>query len=135
RRIYVSAYQAPTPAADGGQIPAASHLFRSDDDGMTFTDEPLTGFVYGAAPEVYLKAVDPANENIVYAVSLGSAPPSGDRLYRSSDGGGTFAEVLATTYAISDVVVRDPQHVIVATEFYTSFRSSDGGLTFQPLAG
>ena len=68
-------------------------------------------------------------------MAVGSTAVSGDRVYRSTDGGVTFGEVLATQYAISDIVVRDAQHVIVATQYDSSFQSGDGGVTFQRLVG
>jgi hypothetical protein len=77
-------------------------------------------------------------------VSEGANPPAGDRLYRSSDSGTTWTEVLAATASIHDVVIRDAQNVIVATQIGTgsmtsitggpSFASSDAGVTFTPLA-
>jgi len=74
-------------------------------------------------------------------VSEGANPPGGDRLYRTSDAGGSFTEVLATTDSIHDVVVLDAQHVMVATQVKgatsimggPAYESSDGGMTFPPL--
>ena len=49
--------------------------------------------------------VDPGNPDIVYLVSEGANPPSGDLLYRSSDGAMTWTMVLATTQPIRDRIV------------------------------
>jgi hypothetical protein len=86
-----------------------------------------------AARLIYVRAVSPADANVVFLQSLAAAPPIGDRLYRSIDGGLSFSEVLVTTDPITDVVVHDATTVIAATQS-GSFRSTDGGATFQPLA-
>ena len=132
-RIYVTGYQIAGSDADGGQRSPTAHLFRSDDDGLHWTEEPLAGLMYGSVPRIDVMAVSPANEDVVFLRSQGANPPVGDRLYRSVDGGISFAEVLATTDPIADVVARDTATVLVATAQTGSFRSRDGGATFQPL--
>ena len=67
--------------------------------------------------------VDPTNPDVVYVISQGANPPSGDKLYRSTDGGATLTEVLATTEPIRDVVIRDAQTVLVTT-------MTQSGMTF-----
>jgi hypothetical protein len=67
----------------------------------------------------------------VYIVSVGANGPEGDRLYRSTDGGTTFAEVLATSQPISNVLIRDATTVLAVSGSGT-FRSGDGGATFGP---
>jgi hypothetical protein len=131
-RLYASAYLIGGSDPDGGQRSPTAHLFRSDDDGAHWTEEPLAGVVYGSAPQIYVQAVSPADENVVFLQSLAANPPLGDRLYRSIDGGIHFAEVLATADPITGVLVHDANAVTVATQS-GSFRSIDGGATFQPL--
>jgi hypothetical protein len=132
-RLYASAYLIGGTDPDGGERSPTAHLFRSDDDGAHWTEQPLAGVVYGSAPQIYVRAVSPADENVVFLQSLAANPPLGDRLYRSIDGGISFAEVLATTDPITGVVVHDASTVIAATQS-GSFRSTDGGATFEPLA-
>ena len=125
RRVYIAGYQvAGTPTA---------HLLRSDDDGGHWTASPLAGVMYGGTPIVLVGAVDPQNPDLVYVLSLGANPPSGDRLYRSTDGGMTLAEVLSTTDPIRDVVVRDPANVVVATQNAGSYASTNAGVAFAPM--
>jgi hypothetical protein len=133
-RIYASAFQLGGVASDAGERAPTAHLFRSDDDGMQWTEQPLVGVVVGSSPELDVMAVSPANGDIVFMRSRAANPPIGDRLFRSIDGGATFTEVLATTGAIASVVVRDARPVLVATAQGGSFRSVDGGATFQRLA-
>jgi hypothetical protein len=134
-RIYVSGYAvATTPLPDGGQAPPVAHLERSDDDGSTWTDEPLAGVTYGPTPILMINAVDPNNADNVYVVSVGANPPNGDIVYRSSDGGVTLTNVLATTNTVSDIVVTSTTGVIVATQLGGSVVSSDGGMTFSTMA-
>ncbi len=133
--VYITGYQvAGTPQA---------YAYRTENGGMDWTPSPLTGVMYASTPVIRIKAVDPTNPDIVYMASEGANPPSGDRLYRSTDGGQTWTEVLATTSTIHDVVIRDAQHVIIATQIKTTssimggtaYQSSDGGMTFAPLDG
>lgn len=133
QRIYIGGYQVAGTLADGGQMSPTAHLLRSDDDGSHWTELPLTGVAYGSTPIVLVQAVDPHNPDVVYLVSVGANPPSGDRLYRSSDAGQTFGEVLATTDPIRDLVVRDAQNVLVATQLGGSFQSVNAGVAFSPM--
>jgi hypothetical protein len=136
QRIYLTSNEtAGTPAM---------HLFRSDDAGMMFTPEPLTGVTGGATPLALVAAVDPANADVVYMISVAASPPTGDILYRSTDGAVTFQPVLTTQNAIRDVVIADAQHVYVTTTVILAngseqggpaFSSTNGGATFGPLAG
>lgn len=134
-RVYITGYQvANTPAG---------YFYRSDNGGDDWTPSPLAGVTYAATPVLRARAVDPANPDIIYMSSEASNPPSGDRLYRSTDGGMTWTEVLATTAAIHDVLVRDATHVFVATQIRTStslvggttYQSVDGGTSFTPMTG
>ena len=133
-RLYASAYLIGGADPDGGQRSPTAHLFRSDDDGVHWAEQPLANLLYGSAPQLDVMAVSPVDENVVFLRSQAANPPVGDRLYRSIDGGATFTEVLAATAPITDVVVRDASAVVVATAQGGSFRSTDGGATFQPLA-
>ena len=73
-------------------------------------------------------AVSPADDRLVlYA--------GGGRLYRSSNGLATFAQVLQTTN-ISDIVFAssDPAIIYVVADGYLIFKSIDAGHTFAPIA-
>ncbi|MGE0869092.1 MAG: WD40/YVTN/BNR-like repeat-containing protein [Kofleriaceae bacterium] len=124
QRIYAAGYQVATQAK--------AHLMRSDNAGRAWTELPLAGLRYGATPIIYVSGVDPEDPDLVFVSSLGAQPPNGDRLYRSSDGGGSFVEVLATTDPIRDVVFGAGK-VIAATLAGGSFQSSDRGETFTRI--
>jgi hypothetical protein len=134
QRVYITGYQVAGALPDGGQMQPTAHLFRSDDDGAHWIESPLTGLQYGSTPIVLAVAVDRTNPDVLYLVSLGANQPGGDRLYRSTDGGMTLTEVLATIDPIRDVVIRDGQ-VLVATQTGGSFRSTNNGMTFAPMGG
>lgn len=127
RRIYVTGYEV-------GATPKA-HLRRSEDDGENWIPSNLSTMTFNATPIVMVVAVDRQNPQVLFVSSIGSNPPDGDRLYRSTDGGVTFAEVLATTQPIADVVIRDAMTTYVVAGKGGAFRSTDGGATFQPLLG
>lgn len=114
-RLSASAYLTGGPDPDGGQRSPTAHVFRSDNDGMRWAEEPLANLVYGPSPQLDIMAVSPIDENVVFLRSQGANPPLGDRLYRSTDGGVTFTEVLVTIDPIFDVVVHDATAVDVAT--------------------
>ncbi|MEO8699424.1 MAG: hypothetical protein ABI867_05245 [Kofleriaceae bacterium] len=118
QRVYIAGYEA-------GDTPVP-HFEITSDGGTTFTPSALATVAFGAAPILRVMAVDPANADIVYVRSEAANPPMGDRLYRSSDGGVTFAEVLATTDTIRDTVILPSGQVLVATQLGGLFRSTDG---------
>jgi hypothetical protein len=135
QRVYATGYQiAGTPTA---------YFYSTVNGGGAWTPSPLANVQYASTPVLLVKAVDPANADIVYMTSVGANPPSGDRLYRSTDGGMTFTEVLATTATIFDIVIRDANNVIIATQIQTAqavmggpaYVSSNGGVAFSELAG
>jgi hypothetical protein len=134
QRVYISGYQVAGTQPDGGQMPPTAHFLRSDDDGAHWTPSPLTGVMFGPTPIVLAAAVDPANPDVVYMTSLGANPPNGDRVYRSTDAGMTWAEVVATTDPVRDVVIRDANTVLVATQMGGSFMSTNGGVSFTAMA-
>lgn len=121
-RIYATGYQVAAHAT--------AHLYRSDDAGAAWTELPLS-IRYGATPVAYVVGVDPTNADVVYLTSGVANPPSGDRLYRSADGGKTFAEVLATTDPIHDVVFAS--HGVIVAAGRDAFEARDG-LAFTKLA-
>jgi hypothetical protein len=65
--------------------------------------------------------------------SVGANPPAGDRLYRSSDGGATWAEVLAARGPILDVALAPRSRVVVATLGGGAFVSDNGGAAFAAM--
>jgi hypothetical protein len=139
RRVYVTGYELTGASPDAGAPPPAPHVRRTDDAGAHWTDAPLAGVTYGPTPVVLVLAVDPRDAGVVYLASRGANPPSGDRLYRSADGGASFAEVLATADPVHDVVVLDAQAVIVATQTEAgqggaAYASADAGRRFTRMS-
>lgn len=132
--VYVAGYQvAPTPIA---------RLYRSDNAGEEWTEHPLVGeqpdpptMKFGSTPIVLVAAVDPQEPNIVYVTSLEANPPKGDLLYRSTDGGVTFTQVLATTDRIRDVFYATDGSIYVATLGNGGFHSTNRGVDFTALEG
>jgi len=133
QRIYASGYQVAGALADGGQMPPTAHFEITDDDGAHWTESPLAGVSVGSTPLVYAAGVDHGNPDVVFMSSVGANPPTGDRLYRSADGGMTWSEVLATTQPILDVTIEQAGTVLVATLGGGSFQSSPSGTTFAPM--
>jgi hypothetical protein len=131
-RVYITGYQvAPSPSA---------RFYRTDNAGGKWDPSPLANIMYAATPVLLVKAVDPTNADIVFMTSLGGNPPSGDRLYRSTDGGTTWTEVLATSATIHDVVIQG-ERVTVATQMQSAqalmggpaYQSTNSGVDFAQL--
>jgi hypothetical protein len=133
QRIYLTGYQVAGALDDGGQMPPTAHFAISDDDGATWTASPLAGVAFGSTPTVYVVGVDHTNPDIVLMSSRGANPPNGDRLYRSSDGGMTWTEVLVPIGPILDLTVSRSGNVRVAATG-GAYESTDRGATFGPMA-
>lgn len=133
QRIYATGYQVSGTAPDGGQLPPTAHFEISDDHGAQWTPSPLAGVQFGMTPLVQVVGVDRTDPDIVLMSSLAANPPSGDRLYRSTDGGMTWTEVLAAPGSILQVTAAQAGTVVVATLGGDAFRSVDRGATFEPM--
>jgi hypothetical protein len=134
-RIYATGYQVAGALPDGGQTPPTTHLEISDDTGAHWQESPLTGVGFGAMPLIYVLGVDPADPDVVLIASSLANASVGDRLYRSSDGGMTWTDVLDTASPIIDLAFEQTGIVMVATLGAASVQSADRGASFQPLAG
>jgi hypothetical protein len=133
-RIYATGYQVAGMADDGGQMPPTAHFLISDDGGDAWTPSPLAGVRYGPTPIVLVVGVDRTNPDIVIMISTSGNRPEGDLLYRSTDGGVTWAEVLASPEPILDVTLTDAGGVLVATLGGATFQSTDHGASFAAMA-
>ncbi len=140
-RIYLTGYQVAGTLPDGGQAMPTAHLMRSDNGGALWTELELFGdrrdppnMKFGSTPIVMVGAVDPTNPDTLLLISVGANNVKGDRLYRSTDAGVSFSEVLATTDAIRDVVFAQ-DGTVYAASLSGGFKSMDNGASFQPLAG
>jgi hypothetical protein len=86
-------------------------------------------------PLVNVLAVDPANPDVVLLASSLASASVGDRLYRSSDGGMTWADVLDTQSPITDLAFEQGGRVVVTTLNAAPLQSVDRGASFQPIPG
>jgi hypothetical protein len=133
QRVYATGYQVADALLEAGPAPPTTHFQISDDSGANWRASPLAGVALGIMPLVFVVGVDRDNPDAVLMSSVGANPPSGDRLYRSTDGGTTWREVLATTASIADVSVGKGGRVLVATIGGGSFQSTNGGASFDAL--
>jgi hypothetical protein len=134
-RIYATGYQVAGTLPGGGEAPPTAHFAISDDGGGAWRQSPLADVRFGTTPQVLALGVDRANPDVVLMSSLGANPPNGDRLYRSSDGGMTWREVLATAGPILDLAIAQGSTVLIATLGGGAFTSRDGGATFSAMPG
>jgi photosystem II stability/assembly factor-like uncharacterized protein len=123
--VYVSGYQV-------ANAPLTAQVLSTTDGGQHWTPAALAGVQLAGTPIITVAAVDATDPQHVYIVSVG-ANGMGDRLYRSTDGGTTFNEALATSKPIANVVIRDAMTVFVVSAEGT-FRSTNGGASFGSAA-
>jgi hypothetical protein len=128
KHVYVSGYQV-------ANAPPTAQVLSTTDGGDHWMPASLVGVQVPGTPVVTVAAVDPMDPQRVYIVSVG-ANGVGDRLYRSTDGGASFHEALATTQAIGSVVIRDALTVLVVSKDGKEgmYRSTDGGVSFGAAA-
>jgi hypothetical protein len=122
RRVYVTGFE----AVNGGPV---THVLTSDNGGDTWTPLPVTSL----APILLVAAVDPVDPRKLFLRS--GATNISDHLYRTTDGGATFTEVLTLTEEIHDVLIKGASTVLVTTASRAVYRSDDGGASFAPVAG
>jgi hypothetical protein len=134
QRVYATGYQVAGMLPGGGQSPPTTHLEISDDTGAHWAESPLTGVAFGAMPLVYVLGVDPTDPDVVM-VSSSLANGAGDRLYRTTDAGASWTDVLDTASPIVDLAFEPSGTVVIATLAAASFQSTDRGASFAPLAG
>ena len=123
-------------------------VYRSDDGGRSWTNVGLK-----SSEHIGRIVIDPKNSDTVYVAAQGPLwAPGGDRgLYKTTDGGSTWAQVLKISEhtGVSDVVVdpRNPDVVIASAyqrrrHFFTMInggpesaihRSTDGGKTWKKV--
>ena len=129
-RIYASGYQYPITSGDAARE-AAPLLRRKVADGAweelptgDFDFVPETEECAGEPlpascsvnPFVYLLGVSPTNEDLLFARAVAVNPPTGDDLYRSTDGGQSWEKVLDMADTISGFVIRADGTVIVGSQ-------------------
>ena len=124
--VYASGYEV------AGSTPTA-YVYATTDGGTSWTPGSLAGVELAATPVVRWVAVDPDEPAHAYLLSGGANGTVGDRLYRTTDGGQTFSQVLATTEPVANVVITESSTVLVAAGREGAFRSTDGGATFAPI--
>jgi photosystem II stability/assembly factor-like uncharacterized protein len=95
-------------------------LFKSTDYGDTFTAVP------GMPPLVQGVAVDPRNDEIVYAAS-------GSGVLRSTNGGTSWTNVLERPAWTVTIVGGDSHVVYAATKAFGVYRSMDDGVTWAAI--
>lgn len=127
-QLYVSGYEV---------APEERHfIYRSNNQGQTWVPTSMEGIQLATSRAlVMVEAIDPLDPEIFYVRSIDAAKPDGDRLYRTSNGGQSWTEVLTTDYRIRGFVVDGDNAYAVTLEGGGDargcmYRSSDRGVSF-----
>jgi len=136
QRVYATGYRLSAGS------PRARLLFRSMNAGGSWEGLPTTAFVGTEFSDLRLMAIDPVDPDVVYMKMTFATKGVHDALFRTSNwsrpvamGGPTWTQVLLIEASITAVVVRDNGEVWATTMTQGTHRSTDGGMTFQPVAG
>lgn len=115
-------------------MPKQYLVYRSTDAGKTFTAGGLTGITKLTENSVlFLAGVSSTNPNVVYARVTAAGTETTEAIYRSTDGGDTWTELLTRPEPIAFLVRRNGE-LIAGTDNSGTAKSTDGGTTFIPLA-
>ena len=115
QRIYVTGYSVAQDLPDGGTSVPTVIAERSDDGGETWQVLPLDDVTLGLSPSFLVLAVVPGAPGTVFARSVRAAPPNGDQVYRSVDGGESWEMVLETADALTAFTIRGDGSLIAGT--------------------
>ncbi|HLU67281.1 MAG TPA: hypothetical protein VKZ63_13445, partial [Kofleriaceae bacterium] len=112
-RVYASGTRLPV-----GETPGEALLRRSDDGGDTWQELPVDPFAFGGStPYLFLLGVAPADPDLLFARAAGVAQ-GGDAVYRSTDGGQSWAHVLDMGGPVDGFVVREDGATVVVGSRY-----------------
>lgn len=129
-RLYLSGF-----AIDDQQVKTFL-MFRSVDGGASYQPIATPQPVMSRSSDLKIAAVSPTNPDLLFArVTYATGDTLGDRIYRSVDGGASWgAPVLSVADSINGFVIRKNGEILAATSISGTWRSTDGGATFAPLA-
>ncbi len=109
-------------------------VLRSDDGGGSWTQLGATEFTVSGQSNATISRVviDPATAGSTTGTTVLAASSFG--LYRSTNSGGSWTQVLAGT--VTDLVINplNPSVYYAATYFNSVFKSVDGGINWSPVA-
>jgi len=114
-------------------IYAVMAFFKSTDAGLNWTPTPLHTVNNGAAQSLVL---DPANPNTVYIGGNIQGTPNLSKVFKSTNGGSTFADISsglsANGYAVNGLMVHPTNSsIIYSTNFYDGvYRTTNGGTSW-----
>ena len=104
--IIVTGFKPSTPDGNGGMNPPEALIRRSIDGGLNWEPLPVTDFVFGNAPNLFVLGISPDDPNTLFIKVFAARSPKGDDLYRSTDGGANFQKILEFQDNIKAFVIR-----------------------------
>ena len=129
-RVFVTGKQPSSKTEE-----AAALLYRTDNGGQNWTKLPVDTFPFGPGKDLLLLGIAPTqpNESIFVRVIEPNAQVFHDAIYRSTDSGASWEEVLETQAFIQAFTITSRGDIIVGTAAENGvFISSNNGDSFQP---
>ena len=129
RAVDIAQSMPTTVYAGGGDTPPGEEnhaaVVRSLDDGASWTEV----FTLPPRSEVEALAINPADDEVVYAGGEDCSGPCQGVVYRTTDGGDNWELTLVTTNTVSSIVIDrwKPDVLYVADNGYWVLKSDDGG--------
>jgi photosystem II stability/assembly factor-like uncharacterized protein len=134
-RAYVGGFQFPDPdpLVDGGASTTQPVLYRTLDGGTNWEELGTSELEFGSTPRPLVVGILPTEPDVLFVRSEQAINGAGDILYRSSDGGLSFSEVLRMDGRMRAFLVRrDGTTVIAGTADAGVMISTDAGSTWSP---
>jgi photosystem II stability/assembly factor-like uncharacterized protein len=128
-RVYVSGYVVSAMGAgDAGPPPPYNALYRTADGGDTWTALPTDDFALNTDSRIVFAGVSPTDPDLVFARVDKAAVPIGDAIYRSTDGGDTWTNVVQIADAAPAFAIRSDGTSVIAGSRFDGVRvSTDAG--------
>ena len=133
QRVYMTGYRFNQNPVDGGDALKEFLLFKSSDAGGGWVPMSQTGITTSQVSTIEVAGIGKSDPNLVYIRVTVVNGTVGDALYRSSDAGATWTQILALGDSLRAFAVRGNGDIVAATPTLGAQVSHDKGATWMAL--